>query len=694
MPADDEQVFETLAATQTFETLEDGDEQAFETLAATQTFETLEDGDEQAFETLAATQTRGRLEDGDEQAFETLAGRPAGRAHSNGSATTDLRYTFDDQAGTYTVDDGEWTYTFRSGPDLRPSEDDVVISGVFRGAVPAGADPATFVTEFGPADGGGTFQVTADGWYRIYNADGVAVSGQFRGVVPPGVDKAEFVTAFGTEGGGTFQVTADGGRTDFNGAGRPILHMDGQGVVTRYSYDDAAGTYTVDDGEWTYTFRSGPDRRPSEDDVVISGVFRGAVPAGADPATFVTEFGPADGGGTFQVTADGWYRIYNADGVAVSGEFRGVVPPGVDKAEFVTAFGTEGGGTFQVTADGGRTDFNGAGRPILHMDGQGVVTRYSYDDAAGTYTVDDGEWTHTFRLGDDRRPSEDDVAVSGVFRGTVPPGEDPTKFVTEYGPAGGGTYQVTADGWYRTFDADGVAVSGEFRGVVPPGVDKAEFVTAYGRTEGGGMWQEYADGHKVWFDSSDRPVKITEPGKGDITIEHLSDGTRIVTQDGTHTLVDSQDRKLEEWTTDRSQSTKWTYHQDGSFTVTSPDGRSTTYSKDGHFIKTVIPDPNGGPPTVIEWAVEMPALLSAAQNTRRLQAKINDEVNTLKTTFGGITDAWKSPSGDSFHSLSRAFLKASDELSETLSVAATRMQKSYDEYAAAEAASVAALTPK
>jgi uncharacterized protein YukE len=131
------------------------------------------------------------------------------------------------------------------------------------------------------------------------------------------------------------------------------------------------------------------------------------------------------------------------------------------------------------------------------------------------------------------------------------------------------------------------------------------------------------------------------------------------------------------------------------FTKTDPQsGASTTYASDGTSLTTTIPGTNGGPPTVIEWAVDLPALQTAIGQIKDLHAQISDETAKLRTRFKMISDAWVSPSGESFQTLSASFNTVATTLSDLLDDAVVRMQKSYDNYVEAELRNKQSLTPK
>jgi uncharacterized protein YukE len=130
------------------------------------------------------------------------------------------------------------------------------------------------------------------------------------------------------------------------------------------------------------------------------------------------------------------------------------------------------------------------------------------------------------------------------------------------------------------------------------------------------------------------------------------------------------------------------------YTKTDPSGASTTYASDGTFLTTTIPGTNGGPPTVIEWAVDLPALQTAIGQIKDMHAGISDENEALRTRFKMISGKWVTPSGESFQTLSASFMTVATTLSDLLDDAVTRMQKAYDNYVEAELRNKQSLTPQ
>jgi YD repeat-containing protein len=233
------------------------------------------------------------------------------------------------------------------------------------------------------------------------------------------------------------------------------------------------------------------------------------------------------------------------------------------------------------------------------------------------------------------------------------------------------------------------------------------------------------DGTEVFYNSEGVPTsgittdgsKLVYDGSGQVVSEVKKDGTTISFENGIPTSAVSPDGTTTTFyrngepksvtkdgvTTNYSNqgyvtsvtgpegAQNYSYGKDG--TITIQDGNTTTtYDKNGHRLTTNTIG-SDGKPLIIDWSVDLPALLTAASAVRSYHGNLIDQQNRLKNTFNEIAQAWRSPSGESFQTLIAGFAKVVAAILEQLEEAATRMQKSYDNYMSTENINTKSLIP-
>jgi YD repeat-containing protein len=283
-----------------------------------------------------------------------------------------------------------------------------------------------------------------------------------------------------------------------------------------------------------------------------------------------------------------------------------------------------------------------------------------------------------------------------------------------YNSEGVPTSGVTTDGSQLTYDSSGQVVS-----------EVKQDGTTISFENGNPASAIMPDGTKVLYNSDGLPTsgittdgsKLVYDGSGQVASQVTQDGTTISYDNGNPTSAVSPDGTTTTFYPDgdpksvAKDGVTTNYNNDGYVTsVTGPEGTqnysygkdgtiaiqdgntTTTYDKNGHRLTTNTIG-SDGKPLIIDWSVDLPALLTAASAVRSYHGNLIDQQNRLKNTFNEIAQDWRAPSGESFQTLIAGFAKVVAAILEQLEEAATRMQKSYDNYMSTENINTKSLIP-
>jgi WXG100 family type VII secretion target len=256
--------------------------------------------------------------------------------------------------------------------------------------------------------------------------------------------------------------------------------------------------------------------------------------------------------------------------------------------------------------------------------------------------------------------------------GTTPDG---TK--VSYNDADLPTNGVTTDGSRLTYDSSGQPAS-----ATKP--DGATISYANGQP----VSEVDPDGTKITFENG-QPASATKPD-GTTATYYPNGNPQSVTKDGVTTNYDNSGYVSSVTGPDGTQN--YSYGQGGTITVSDPNGTSTTYDQNGHRLKTTTTGSDGNPLT-IDWSVDLPAMLAAANSVKSYHGNLVDQHSSLKNTFNRVAADWQAPSGESFQSLMDGFDKVVQSLLELVGDSARRLHASYDNYMATENINVKNLTP-
>ncbi|WP_345634397.1 hypothetical protein [Rugosimonospora acidiphila] len=559
------------------------------------------------------------------------------------------------------------------------------------------ADPANLVTDRPDAQGrpmGVTFPDGTLARYE-YQPDGSRVVRYSTGVVTTENGVGQLLTERLPDG------TVYNG---FDSQGRPISGTlpDGSAFQLRYTADGPVrqppGTpATVDPG-------GQPVRQVTADGTVLDGFDgQGRPDSGVLPdGTRFTITYDAEGD-SFQHFADGTTVEYSpggkvlqqvtADGTTFDGfDAQGRPDSGTlpDGTRFTITYDAEGD-SFQHFSGGSTVEYSPGGKVLRQVTADG--TTFDGFDAQGrptSGTLSDGsQFTITYDAeGDSFQHFSDGSTV-------------------KYSPGGKVLEQITADGTtFDGFDGQGRPDSG----VLPDGT---RFTITYDAQ--GDSFQHFADGTTVeyspggkvlqqvtadgttfdGFDGQGRPTSGTLPDGTRFTItydaegdsfQHFADGTTVeyspdgkvikeITPDGTtFDGFDGQGRPTSGTLPDGTHVTI-TYDAEGDVFEHFSDGSTIEYDSHGRVIKTWTPDG-----TEITWAVDLPALDSAASAVAAEAAIIANNVASLKLVFNTVEGLWESPAGMSLPPLVNTFNMVTDGLVELLNDAVNRMRTAYQNY--------------
>ncbi|MFG1610857.1 hypothetical protein [Actinoplanes sp. NPDC049265] len=358
---------------------------------------------------------------------------------------------------------------------------------------------------------------------------------------------------------------------------------------------------------------------------------------------------------------DGTYTLTNTDGTSTtyeSGSNHFVSQ--VNKDKTTTTFSYRPNGDYVGTTGNQHVLYNSAGDEIKQWTGDDESqASFYHDNGDGSYSLTDPDGTITTY-----------DSVSNHYIKQVK--KDGT--VTTFQYRADGSYVGTSGDLHVLYNADGTEIK-EWKG------DDESSASFYHKNDDGTYTLTEPNGTVTTYNAQGQAIRIHKPGEEDQVITYNPDGTYVVTQGAHHWKYDKSGMLLEEWEgMDESKAYKYKYNDDGTLTITGPDG-TNTYGANGMPISG-------------DFLVDLKALSDAMVSIKTQRNQVESDLVEVKNTFTGMVDDWDSPAGRSFQELTGDFMNASLDLVSTLDEGLRRMHVAYNNYVASEsqnAATIAAI---
>ncbi|MFG1885220.1 hypothetical protein, partial [Micromonospora sp. NPDC049102] len=222
---------------------------------------------------------------------------------------------------------------------------------------------------------------------------------------------------------------------------------------------------------------------------------------------------------------------------------------------------------------------------------------------------------------------------------------------------------MVADGWiFSSFDSQGRPLAGS--SPAENGGPPQKVTISYGH-DGSSTWR-YGDG-----------TVVNRTGDGHVT--------SMVVDGWTYTKFDNQGRPTYGTKDGKSISISYT----GDWTVTKySDGTTIGVDSQGHPIYQINPDG-----TRFEYRVEIPKLLVAKNIVAAQAALLDGHLARLQHQSENIVHEWQSPAGRQYEMLTQKIDNISDAVQAILHESVIALERSYNQYVAAEGGNLNNLTP-
>jgi hypothetical protein len=332
----------------------------------------------------------------------------------------------------------------------------------------------------------------------------------------------------------------------------------------------------------------------------------------------------------------------------------------VNKDKSVTNFTYRGNGEYVATTGNQHVLYDKDHNEIKQWTGEDETKASFYrENGDGTYALTDPDGTvTTYQMGSNNYVKQ--VKADGTL--------------TTFQYRANGEYVGTTGNLHVLYDANGNEIK-EWKG------DDETKAQLYHKNSDGTYTLTDPDGTVTTYNTQGKAVLIHKPGEQDQIITWNPDGSYTVAQGAMHYRYDANGMLLESWEgEDSSKSHKYKYNDDGTLTITGPDG-TNTYGANGM-------------PVSGTFLTNLKALSDAMTSIRKERDAVETDLVQVKNTFTGISEYWNSPAGRSFQELSGDFMNASLDLVSTLDEGLRRMHVAYNNYVASEqqnAASIAAI---